>query len=60
MACDKREALAQGSDCDVIVSRVRRLFENEEVYHAIVQGRRFGAYRWSHRLNICISSAGRF
>ena len=30
VTCDKREAFAQGSDGDVVVSRVRRVFENEE------------------------------
>ena len=42
----------------MIVSRVRRVFENEELYHALVQGRRFGAYRRSYRLNVRISGAG--
>ena len=37
IACDKREAFAQGSsDSDVVVSWVRRLFENGEVYYAVV------------------------
>ena len=41
----------------MVESQVRRVFENEEVYHAVVQGRRFGAYRWSCGLNVASSPA---
>jgi hypothetical protein len=36
------------------------LHESEEIYHAVVQDRRFGAYRWRDRLNVRVSGAGRF
>jgi hypothetical protein len=34
------------------------LHENEEVYYAVVQCRRFGAYRWNSKLNVRIIGAG--
>jgi hypothetical protein len=39
---------------------LRRLHGNEEVHHAVVKSLRFGAYRWSYRLNVRVASAGRF
>ena len=36
------------------------MHEGEGVCHAVVQNRRFGAYRWRYRLNVRASSAGRF
>ena len=61
IACDKREAFAQSSDSDVVGRgcKLRRVFANEEIYYAVVQGRRFGIYRWSYRVDVRVSSAGR-
>jgi hypothetical protein len=36
------------------------LHEKEEAYYAVVQCRRFGAYRWSSKLNVRVIGAGRF
>jgi hypothetical protein len=60
MPATNAKRFAQESDGDVVISQVRHVFENEGVGYAVVQGRRFGAYRWSHRLNVRVSSASRF
>jgi len=39
---------------------VQVLHKNEKVYYAFVKSSRFGANRWSYKLNVRVFGAGRF